>query len=208
MIKKEVVFYTMKELVEIRGAKAVTTSIKVAKYFGKEHEKVLKEISELDCTDKFKKENFVHSRGYYTMTKDGFTFLVMGYKGKKASRFKEEYIKAFNLMEALAINKQTVEYQQARIEEKAISKKQMDNLKNSCADIKPFQYMKANTIADKAVSLKFGYAKMIKKNDMTSDMLKERSKFLEQTTALMIAQNLGINIESISNVIYNHIRTH
>lgn len=198
----------MKELVEIRGAKAVTTSIKVANYFGKDHERVLKEISELDCTDKFKKENFVHTRGYYVMTKDGFTFLVMGYKGKKASRFKEEYIKAFNLMEALAINKQTAEYQQARIEEKAISKKQMDNLKNSCTDIKPFQYMKANTIADKAVSLKFGYPKMIKKSDMTSEMLKQRGEILEQITALMIAKNLGVNIESISNVIYNHIRTH
>jgi Rha family phage regulatory protein len=198
----------MKELVEIRGAKAVTTSIKVAKYFGKEHDVVLKEISELDCTDKFKSDNFVRTKGYYTMTKDGFTFLVMGYKGKKASRFKEEYIKAFNLMEALAINKQTAEYRQARIEEKAVSKKQMDNLKNSCVGIKPFQYMKANTIADKAVSLKFGYPKMIKKNDMTSDMLKERGVILEQTTALMIAKNLGVDIESISNVIYNHIRTH
>lgn len=198
----------MKELVEIRGAKAVTTSLKVAKYFGKEHERVLKEISELECTDKFKKENFMRVRGYYVMTKDGFTFLVMGYKGKKASKFKEEYIKAFNIMETLAINKQTAEYKQARIEEKAASKKQMDNLKNSCADIKPFQYMKANTIADKAVSLKFGYPKMIKKHDMTSDMLKERGKILEQTTALMIAKNLGVSIESISDVIYNHIRAH
>lgn len=198
----------MKELVEIRGAKAVTTSIKVAKYFGKEHERVLKEISELECTDKFKKENFMRVRGYYVMTKDGFTFLVMGYKGKKASKFKEEYIKAFNIMETLATNKQTAEYKQARIEEKAVSKKQMDNLKNSCTDIKPFQYMKANTIADKAVSLKFGYPKMIKKHDMTSDMLKERGKILEQTTALMIAKNLGVSIESISDVIYNHIRAH
>lgn len=198
----------MKELVEIRGAKAVTTSIKVAKYFGKEHDKVIDEIKELECTDKFKEDNFMHTRGYYVMTKDGFTFLVMGYKGKKASRFKEDYIKAFNLMEALAINKQTIEYRQARIEEKAISKKQMDNLKNSCTDIKPFQYMKANTIADKAVSLKFGYPKMIKKNDMTSDMLKERGKILEQTTALMVAKNLGVSIESISNVIYNHIMAH
>jgi hypothetical protein len=50
--------------------------------------------------------------------------------------------------------------------------------------------------------------KMIKKNDMTSDMLKERGVILEQTTALMIAKNLGVDIESISNVIYNHIRTH
>lgn len=35
----------------------------------------------------------------YVMTKDGFSFLVMGYTGKKAGLFKEEYIKAFNTME-------------------------------------------------------------------------------------------------------------
>lgn len=33
------------------------------------------------------------------MTKDGFSFLVMGYTGKKAATFKEAYIKAFNQME-------------------------------------------------------------------------------------------------------------
>ena len=35
-----------------------------------------------------------------TMTKDGFSFLVMGYTGKKAARFKEAYINAFNKMES------------------------------------------------------------------------------------------------------------
>ena len=34
------------------------------------------------------------------MTRDGFTFLVMGYRGKKAARFKETYIKRFNRMES------------------------------------------------------------------------------------------------------------
>ena len=33
------------------------------------------------------------------MTRDGFMFLVMGYRGKKAARIKETYIKRFNSME-------------------------------------------------------------------------------------------------------------
>jgi hypothetical protein len=33
------------------------------------------------------------------MTKDGFVFLVMGYRGKKAAKFKEAYINRFNAME-------------------------------------------------------------------------------------------------------------
>jgi phage regulator Rha-like protein len=35
----------------------------------------------------------------YNMTKDGFTFLAMGYIGSLAARFKEAYIQRFNEME-------------------------------------------------------------------------------------------------------------
>ena len=38
------------------------------------------------------------------MTRDGFTFLAMGFTGKKAARFKELYIKRFNEMEAFIKN--------------------------------------------------------------------------------------------------------
>ena len=34
------------------------------------------------------------------MTRDGFTFLVMGFTGAKAAQFKEQYISEFNKMEA------------------------------------------------------------------------------------------------------------
>jgi Rha family phage regulatory protein len=34
------------------------------------------------------------------MTRDGFTFLVMGFTGKDAAAWKEKYIAAFNAMEA------------------------------------------------------------------------------------------------------------
>ena len=38
---------------------------------------------------------------YYTMTKDGFSFLVMGYTGEKAGEFKERFINEFNRREAM-----------------------------------------------------------------------------------------------------------
>ena len=38
-------------------------------------------------------------RPRYAMTRDGFTFLAMGYRGEKAAKFKELYIKRFNEME-------------------------------------------------------------------------------------------------------------
>lgn len=85
-----------------------TTSRQVADVFGKEHKRVLQDIRELDCSDGFWQHNFVPSnyvddRGKTQpctiMTRDGFVFLVMGYTGEKTSKFKEDYIRAFNEME-------------------------------------------------------------------------------------------------------------
>lgn len=90
----------------------VTTSLKVAEVFGKEHNKVVRDIESLSCSEGFHVANFgvllnireLPNGGrdqdrYYSMTKDGFTFLVMGYRGAKAAQFKEAYIEAFNKME-------------------------------------------------------------------------------------------------------------
>ena len=99
----------MDEIV-FRGAndQAMTSSLLVAKEFGKAHAKVMRDIENLNCSDEFRLANFGDSSfknaqgrefPMFTMTKDGFSFLVMGYTGKKAARFKEAYINAFNKME-------------------------------------------------------------------------------------------------------------
>ena len=86
----------------------MTTSLKVAEVFGKEHNKVVRDIENLSCSENFNLANFGEinhiddkGRSYkaYSMTKDGFVFLVMGYRGAKAAQFKETYIEAFNKME-------------------------------------------------------------------------------------------------------------
>lgn len=87
----------------------ITTSLKVAEVFGKEHNKVVRDIENLSCSDNFRVANFgdtpyvnpQNGQTYkiYSMTKDGFVFLVMGYRGAKATQFKEAYINAFNKME-------------------------------------------------------------------------------------------------------------
>ena len=80
----------------------------VVQFFEKEHRSVLRDIRELDCSDEFRLHNFVQSsykneqgkkQPCYYMTRDGFVFLAMGYRGKKAAHFKELYIKRFNEME-------------------------------------------------------------------------------------------------------------
>lgn len=91
------------------GGVVVTTSLKVAETFGKDHSRVLRDIRELSCSEGFRQGNFAESSyvnnqnkemPMVVMSKDGFTLLAMGYTGKKAMVFKESYIAAFNEMEA------------------------------------------------------------------------------------------------------------
>ena len=86
---------------------AMTTSLIVAKYFDKEHKNVIRAIKDLDCSDDFRRLNFQPSyyqneqnkrQPMYRMTRDGFMFLVMGFTGKKAAKFKERFISLFNKM--------------------------------------------------------------------------------------------------------------
>lgn len=88
----------------------VTTSLIVAEVFGKEHKNVLRDIENLSCSDNFNRLNFeritykdVRNREQtaYEMTKDGFSFLVMGYTGEKAGQFKETFINEFNKREMM-----------------------------------------------------------------------------------------------------------
>ncbi|QHA85724.1 Rha family phage regulatory protein [Serratia rhizosphaerae] len=87
---------------------AVTTSIAVAKYFGKQHQHVTQKIENLECSERFLTSNFSlvpyehngNTYKLYQITRDGFAFLAMGFTGKRAAIFKEHYINAFNAMEA------------------------------------------------------------------------------------------------------------
>ena len=88
---------------------ARANSLIVAQMFERRHDNVLRDIKTLDCSNEFRRLNFEESsyineqgkkQPCVNMTRDGFTFLVMGYRGKKAARFKEAYIRRFNEMES------------------------------------------------------------------------------------------------------------
>ncbi len=103
------------EIVTERKGEPITTSRKVAEVFEKEHKNVLRDISNTISDDEFSRLNFelsnYKSRGKiypeYILTKDGFTLLVMGYKGEKAMNFKKAYIQRFNDMESFIKSIQT-----------------------------------------------------------------------------------------------------
>ncbi|MEV2390444.1 Rha family transcriptional regulator [Paenibacillus larvae] len=97
----------MNQLVFIENGKTVTDSLTVAEVFGKRHKDVLRDIRNLECSQEFRERNFAPTTYIsgqnkdlpkYIITQDGFSFLVMGYTGKEAARFKEMYIAEFNRM--------------------------------------------------------------------------------------------------------------
>jgi Rha family phage regulatory protein len=87
----------------------VTDSRLVAQAFGRSHKAVLKALANMSCDAEFNRLHFApityqdsrrRMQRAVMMTKMGFTFLVMGFAGKKAAVFKQAYITAFERMEA------------------------------------------------------------------------------------------------------------
>ena len=94
----------------INNDRPVVSSRDIARVFEKEHFVVLKAIRELKCPESFTDNNFIVSeyednkgREYpeYLITRDGFTFLAMGFTGAKAAEFKEKYIAALVIQSEL-----------------------------------------------------------------------------------------------------------
>ena len=110
-------------LVSVLNHTVVTSSLMVAEYFGKKHKDVLRAISMLECSSDFTGRNFApctyiselrngvkRTLPMYYLTRDGFTFLAMGFTGKVAAKFKEAYINAFNEMEELLRKQESTKY--------------------------------------------------------------------------------------------------
>lgn len=99
---------TLVPIVTIKNGRVVASSRDVAEAFGKLHKNVLQAIDEVECSPEFAGLNFQPSTyrdttgrelRCFDLTRDGFVFLVMGFTGRDAARFKEAYIAAFNAME-------------------------------------------------------------------------------------------------------------
>ena len=88
----------------------VTNSRHIATVFGKRHDNIIRDIKALvieqDCGEfallNFEETSYIDECGrkqpMYQMTKNGFLLVVMGYRTKKAMKFKVEFIKAFDFM--------------------------------------------------------------------------------------------------------------
>lgn len=101
----------MKDLVIMHDQQAITTSLVLAEAFEKQHKHVIEAIEKKISTaensallkNMFIEDSYIASNGkqnkMYYLNRDGFTFIAMGFTGKKADEFKLKYIDAFNKME-------------------------------------------------------------------------------------------------------------
>jgi len=105
-----------RDFIAADGDTLTTTSRQVAAVFGKRHDHVLARIRALlvdlppdrlpyfrEC---FEINELANGKPepLYTVTRDGFTLLAMGFTGRKALEFKLAYIDAFNAMAAYIKN--------------------------------------------------------------------------------------------------------
>ena len=120
----------MNDLVFLQHRQALTTSLKVAEYFEKEHKHVLEAIRNLirDLSKAHKSaipsHYFIESEytfeqngrklKMYLMNRDGFTLLAMGFTGEKALKFKLDYIQAFNAMEQKLVELNSEQWREVR----------------------------------------------------------------------------------------------
>lgn len=105
---------TQEPVVKIINGRAMTSSIEVAKFFGKEHKNVLRRINKIKQKDPdFCRLNFelteylvdsplqgTISRHYYLMSRAGFSLVVLGFTGDSVFDFQIAYVKRFEEMDA------------------------------------------------------------------------------------------------------------
>lgn len=94
----------------IHDGRAVVSSRDIARVFERRHDNVLRDIRNIIDDDaewgllNFEETPYTDAQNgqtyrAYSVTRDGFTILVMGYTGDSAMTFKKAYIAAFNEME-------------------------------------------------------------------------------------------------------------
>lgn len=134
-----------------------------------------------------------------TLTEKGLYRLIMRSNKPEAEDFQDW---VYEVIKQLREASNLQGYQVFRLLDKEHQKQTMAMLSHSLTDPKRQDFIKANTIANKAVSNRFGYPKMVKKDSMTPDMLNDREPILEATAHLIAdKRNFDLDIH-VSDVIY------
>lgn len=108
----------------------------------------------------------------------------------------------FNVIKELRTQSGLAGFEVFRMMDKEHQKEMMGIIRRDTKPNGRINYIKANTITNKAVSNKHGFKKMVKKCDMTPQMLVDRQPILEDTVELMSISD-KFNIEfPVAQTIY------
>lgn len=133
----------------------------------------------------------------------GIYDLIFNSKMPQAKEFKRW---VFNVIKTLRESTGLQGFEVFRMLDKEHQKTAMNKLRDGLKRPVRVNFIKANTVANKAISNKYDYPKMIKKNEMTPQMLAERESILDDTVQLMELQDkYGLDL-SVSKTIYAGIK--
>lgn len=108
---------------------------------------------------------------------------VFSSRKPKAREFKKW---VFNVIKELRQSLRVEGFQVFRMLDKEHQKDAMAKLNRSIKNPKQTDFIKANMIANKAISNLYGHPKMVKKGAMTPKMLVDREAILDETVQLMM----------------------
>ena len=134
----------------------------------------------------------------------GIYDLIFGSKKPEAKSFKKW---VYEIIRKLRQASGLEGFEIFRMLDKEHQREAMDRLHNGLNTPVKVDYIKANGIANKAVSNIYGYPKMVKKNDMPEEWLPKRQIILDDTVELMTANDkFGLGL-SVSKTIYGKYKT-
>lgn len=149
------------------------------------------------------KRNGTHSNGgspvMLVISEFGIYSLIFSSKMPQARDFQRW---TYKVLKQLRLTAGLEGYQAFRMLDKRVQQQSMARLEA----LNDVDYIKANTITNKAISNKYGLAKMVKKADMTPAMLKDRPGVLNDVVNLMNMKNrFGLDV-SVSKTIYQKMK--
>jgi len=175
----------MNGIVSSVDGKVTTTSLILAEKFGKPHRDVTRAIRNTiqDLPGDFAVRNFAQSdftndrgRTYtqYTLTRDAFSLIAMGFTGPRALRWKIKFIQAFNAMERELLKKQdALEWKQARQQSKEVRKSVTDSI----AAFVEYAKAQGSTNAEKyypnVTKMEYKALELIAKNEKVSENFRD-----------------------------------
>ena len=166
-------------------------------------ERLLRRIPKKYQVKKLVPRNGVSGQGrvFILLKEIGIYQAVFGSHKPEAENFKDWVFKTIQQLRKQAGLK---EYEAFKMLDTRIQKQAMQRLDaNNEVD-----YIKANTITNKAVANKYGLSKMISKEQMTQEMKHDRPTILNDVVDLMNVKRLfGLDI-SVSKTIYNNLEKH